>query len=49
VGDDATLKAELAWLKEQVYNNRHAAVQLEKLDARARYSARAGIVSHHQL
>jgi DNA polymerase III subunit epsilon len=49
VGDDATLKAELAWLKEQVYNNRHAAVQLEKLDARARYSARAGVVSHHQL
>jgi DNA polymerase III subunit epsilon len=49
VGDDATLKAELAWLKEQVYNNRHAAVQVEKLDARARYSARAGVVSHQQL
>ncbi len=48
-GDDATLKAELAWLKEQVYNNRHAAVQVEKLDARARYSARAGVVSHQQL
>jgi DNA polymerase III subunit epsilon len=49
VGDDAALKAELAWLKEQVYNNRHAAVQVEKLDARARYSARAGVVSHQQL
>jgi DNA polymerase III subunit epsilon len=49
LADDATLKAELAWLKEQVYNNRHAAVQLEKLDARARYSARTGVVSHQQL
>lgn len=49
IGDDASLKAELAWLKEQVYNNRHAAVQVEKLDARARYSSRAGVVSHQQL
>ena len=49
VGDDATLKAELAWLKEHVYDNRHAAVQVEKLDARARYSARSGVVSHQQL
>jgi DNA polymerase III subunit epsilon len=49
LADDATLKAELAWLKEQVYNNRHAAVQIEKLDARARYSARTGVVSHQQL
>jgi DNA polymerase III subunit epsilon len=49
VGDDANLKAELAWLKEQVYNNRHAAVQIEKLDAKARYSARTGVVSHQQL
>ncbi|MDZ7939047.1 MAG: 3'-5' exonuclease [Rhodoferax sp.] len=49
VGDDAALKVELAWLKEQVYNNRHAAVQVEKVDARARYSARAGVVSHQQL
>ena len=49
LSDDAALHAEFAWLKEQVYNNRHAAVQIEKLDALAKYSARSGVTVHQQL
>ncbi|WP_296465729.1 3'-5' exonuclease [Rhodoferax sp.] len=49
LSDDAALHAEFAWLKEQVYNNRHAAVQIETLDALAKYSARSGVTVHQQL
>ncbi len=49
LGDDAALQAEYAWLREQVYGQRHAAVQVEKLDARTKYSARGGVVTHQQL
>ena len=49
LSDDAALHAEFAWLKEQVYSNRHAAVQIEKLDALAKYSARIGVTTHQQL
>jgi len=40
--DEAALQAECAWLKAEVYGGRPARVQLEKLDARVRYSARSG-------
>ncbi|WP_236635440.1 3'-5' exonuclease [Rhodoferax sp. TS-BS-61-7] len=49
LSDDAALHAEFAWLKDQVYNHRHAAVQIEKLDALAKYSARTGVTTHQQL
>jgi DNA polymerase-3 subunit epsilon len=49
LGDDAALQAELAWLKENAYNNRSAAVQVEKMDSRTKYSARPGVVVHQQL
>jgi DNA polymerase-3 subunit epsilon len=49
LGDEVALKAECAWLKENAYNNRSAAVQIEKMDARTKYSARAGTVVHQQL
>ena len=47
--DPAALQEECIWLKENAYNNRSAVVQLEKLDALTRYSARGGDVSHQQL
>lgn len=43
------LQAESAWLKEHVYNQRAAVVQMEKLDALARYSSRGGTVTQQQL
>ena len=46
---DAELNAECAWLKEHVYGQRRAAVQIEKLDALVRFSGRAGVLSHIQL
>jgi DNA polymerase-3 subunit epsilon len=49
VGDDTALQAEYAWLKEHAYNNRNAVVQVEKLDALAKYSSRGGVVVHQQL
>lgn len=45
LADDAALQAECAWLKEQVYGARRAVVQLEKLDALVRFSARPGILT----
>jgi hypothetical protein len=36
-------------LKEHAYNHRSAVVQLEKMDACTKYSARAGEVTHQQL
>lgn len=47
--DDAALQAEFTWLREHVYNQRHAAVQVEKVDALTKYSARPGLVSHQQI
>jgi DNA polymerase-3 subunit epsilon len=49
LADDAALHAEFDWLRGEVYNHRHAAVQIEKLDALAKYSARSGLTSHQQL
>lgn len=49
LADDAALHAEFDWLRDQVYNHRHAAVQIEKMDALAKYSSRAGVVVHQQL
>jgi DNA polymerase-3 subunit epsilon len=49
LSDDAALNAELDWLRQQVYNGRHAAVQVEKMDALTKYSSRSGQMSHHQL
>jgi DNA polymerase-3 subunit epsilon len=46
---DAELNAECAWLKEHVYGQRRALVQLEKQDARVRFSSRPGVVTHQQL
>ena len=43
--DDAdSLRLELEWLKANVYQQRSAMVQVEKLDARVRYSSRSGEV-----
>lgn len=46
---DADLNAECVWLKEQVYNQRRAMVQIEKLDALVRFSNRSGVVTHQQI
>jgi len=47
--DEAALRAELHWLREHVYGGRHAAVQIESMDALARYSSRSGKIVHQQL
>jgi DNA polymerase-3 subunit epsilon len=49
LNDDAALHAESDWLRQQVYNGRHAAVQVEKMDALTKYSSRSGQTSHQQL
>jgi DNA polymerase-3 subunit epsilon len=49
LSDQSALEAESAWLKEVVYNGRSAVIQVEKLDARTKYSTRPGDVSHRQL
>jgi DNA polymerase-3 subunit epsilon len=46
---DAQLSAECAWLKDQVYGQRRALVQLEQQDALVRFSNRPGVVTHQQL
>ena len=46
---EADLNAECQWLKEQVYGERRATVQIEKLDAQVRFSSRPGVISHIQL
>lgn len=40
--DEAALQAETQWLKSQVYEGRPARVQVERLEARQRYSGRPG-------
>lgn len=43
------LQSECAWLKEFAYGNRAAMIQVEKLDARVRYSSRQGEAFFHPL
>lgn len=47
--DEASLLAELEWLKAAVYGGRAARVQVEKLDARVKYSSRPGELTPRQL
>ena len=47
--DEAALQDEMAWLKENAYNNRAAVVQVDQLDALAKYSSRPGKTEHRQL
>ncbi|MDB5895115.1 MAG: polymerase subunit epsilon [Rhodoferax sp.] len=49
IDDAAGLATETAWLKDQVYGGRPARVQVETLDARVRYSARAGLMDWYAL
>ncbi len=49
LGDAEALAAECAWLKTAVYHQRSALVQVEKLDARVKYSARAGELKQQPL
>ncbi len=49
IDDEASLLAELEWLKAAVYGGRAARVQVEKLDARVKYSSRAGELTARQL
>lgn len=49
LSDDAALHAEFDWLRQQVYHGRHAAVQVEKMDALTKYSSRSGQTTHQQL
>jgi DNA polymerase-3 subunit epsilon len=49
VDDEPALQQELEWLKENAYNNRSAVVQVEQLDALAKYSSRPGKTEHRQL
>ncbi len=46
---DAELNAECEWLKDQVYGQRRALVQLEKQDALVRFSSRPGVMTQQQL
>ena len=45
LGSDVERTAECDWLRQQVYGQRHATVQVEEQDARVRYSGRPGLVS----
>ncbi len=49
LADPAALQDEFPWLKENAYNHRAAVVQLEKMDAFTKYSARGGEITHQQL
>ena len=49
LSDETALRAELQWLREQVYGGRHAAVQIETIDALNKYSSRNGQTVHQQL
>ena len=49
LNDVNALLAEYNWLKESAYHQRAAVVQVEKLDARGRYSTRPGEILYHQL
>lgn len=47
--DDTALQLECDWLKANVYQQRSAVVQVEKLDSAVKYSSRPGEVLHRQL
>ncbi len=49
LSDDAALHAECDWLRQQVYHGRHAAVQIEIMDALTKYSSRSGSTTHQPL
>lgn len=49
LADEAALQGECDWLRSAVYGGRAARVQLEKLHAGVKYSARSGDVSQLQL
>jgi DNA polymerase-3 subunit epsilon len=49
LADEALLQAECDWLKTAVYGNRATRVQVEKLDARVKFSGRPGELSLRQL
>jgi DNA polymerase-3 subunit epsilon len=49
LSDDAALLTEFDWLRKDVYGGRHAAVQVEQLDALTKYSSRSGQTAYHQL
>ena len=46
---DVALDAECAWLREQVYGQRAARVQLEALDSRVQFSSRPGLIAEREL
>lgn len=47
--DEETLQGELLWLRSAVYGGRRAQVEVERLDALTRYSARPGVVDNRVL
>ncbi len=49
IADDAALQAECAWLRQNAYNDRSAVVQIEKLEARDRFSSRLGKITQQQI
>jgi DNA polymerase-3 subunit epsilon len=49
LGDEAALQLECAWLKEHVYHQRAAVVQVEKLDSAVKYSSRPGELLYRTL
>ncbi|WP_296510284.1 3'-5' exonuclease [Rhodoferax sp.] len=49
LSDDAALHTEFDWLRQEVYAGRHAAVQVEKMDALTKYSSRSGHTVYQQL
>jgi DNA polymerase-3 subunit epsilon len=49
LSSDAALSTECEWLKEHVYSQRRAVVQIEKQDALVRFSSRPGVVTQQQL
>ena len=49
LASEAALTLECEWLKTTVYNGRSARVQVEELDARIKYSARAGKLGLREL
>lgn len=49
ISDEMALQDECEWLKATVYHQRSVVVQIEKLNARVRYSNRSGDILHRQL
>ncbi len=49
LGTNEALQAECRWLKDNVYSGRGVVIQIEKLDAQARYSNRPGETLYQQL